>query len=118
MNILVVDDDPIVIQSCCRILESENHSVRSADSVASGEILLNEQDFDLMVTDIKMPGQDGFEMIRRARSMNPHLPVIVMTGYLMPEMVKDIRSMGVNYFIPKPFKPSEFLEVVYKATGP
>jgi DNA-binding response OmpR family regulator len=112
MKILIVDDDPIVIQSCRRILEAEGHTVLTAGTVADGEKQLDLQAFDLMVTDIKMPGQDGFEMIRRAGKLRPGMPVLVMTGYLMPETEGEIRRLGVGTHIAKPFTPAEFLAAV------
>jgi DNA-binding response OmpR family regulator len=112
MNILIVDDDPIVIQSCRRILEAEGHTVLTAGTVSDGEKQLDLQAFDLMVTDIKMPGQDGFEMIRRAVKLRPGMPVLVMTGYLMTETEDEIRRLGVGSHIAKPFTPAEFLAAV------
>lgn len=119
MKILIVDDDPVIIRSCSRILESEGHEIQSADTVEHGEALLTESTFDLMITDIKMPGHDGFEMIRRSVRIQAALSILVMTGYLMPEIVDEMRQLGVNQFIPKPFTPDELLSAVadaYKGT--
>ena len=113
MNILIVDDDAIVIQSCRRILEAEGHEVRTANSVEQAVIMLEEQAFDLMVTDIKMPGQDGFAMIREAGKIRPGMPVLVMTGYLMPDTENDIRRLGVVHYIAKPFTPAELIAVIH-----
>ena len=116
MNILIVDDDPVVIKSCSRILLEDGHETCTADSVEAGEKELSRTVFDLMITDIKMPGQDGFEMARRARKLHPDMPILMMTGYLMPETVNDIRRLGVTHFIAKPFTPSELMEAVEDAT--
>ena len=116
MNILIVDDDAIVIRSCRRILEAEGHEVRTADSVEQAVTKLEEQTFDLMVTDIKMPGQDGFAMIREAAKIRPGMPVLVMTGYLMPDTENDIRRFGVVHCIAKPFTPAELLAVIHTFT--
>lgn len=115
MKILIVDDDPVVIRSCSRILESEGHETRIADTVEGGEVLLDHEPFDLMLTDIKMPGRDGFEMIRRATRIRPGMPILVMTGYLMPETRDEGCRLGVNHYIAKPFTPDELLTAVKDA---
>lgn len=112
MKILIVDDDPIVIRSCCRILEAEGFDILSADSVDMGEKILAVEHVDLMLTDIKMPGRDGFDMIRRAKHLRPDLPILVMTGYLMPETIDAGRRLGVNNYISKPFTPEELVAAV------
>ena len=114
MNILIVDDDAIVIRSCRRILEAEGHDVRTANWVDQAEKQLEEQAFDLMVTDIKMPGRDGFAMIREAGKIYPGMPVLVMTGYLVPDTENDIRRLGVVHYIAKPFTPAELLAVIHQ----
>ncbi len=118
MKILIVDDDPMVIKSCIRILDAEGHEIHTADTVEKGETLLDESAFDLLITDIKMPGQDGFEMIRRSVQLRPEMPILVMSGYLMPEIVDEGRRLGVNHFIPKPFTPDEMLSAVERSKQP
>lgn len=115
MKILIVDDDPIVIQSCCRILEAEAIEVHIASTVEMGEEILVEKNYDLMLTDIKMPGKDGFEMIQRAREIRPDMPVLIMTGYLTSETVEKSRRFGVNNYIAKPFTPEELIASVRNA---
>jgi DNA-binding NtrC family response regulator len=115
VKILIVDDDPIVIQSCCRILEAEGMQIHTANTVEMGEKTLVENNFDLMLTDIKMPGKDGFEMIQRAKKIRPDMPVLMMTGYLTPETVEHSRVFGVNNSIAKPFTPEELVAAVRSA---
>jgi DNA-binding response OmpR family regulator len=112
MRILIVDDDPMVIKSCSRILEAEGHETLIAYTVKSGEDLLGERAFDLMITDIKMPGQDGFEMIRRSTLKRPGMPILVMTGYLVPDIVEQGHRLGVSHYIAKPFTPDELLTAI------
>ena len=112
MKILIVDDDAMVIESCRRILEAEGHETHFAESVERGEVRLDETPFDLLITDIKMPGQDGFEMIRRSIRKRPDMTILVMTGYLVPEVINDVRRLGVTHYIAKPFTPDELLTAV------
>ncbi len=120
MKILIVDDDAIVVQSCIRILHQEGMEIHVADTVEAGEQLLLDKGlaaaFDLLLTDVKMPGQDGFEMIRRARKIQPDISIIMMTGYLTPETMEKGRRYGAGNYIAKPFTPDELVDAVRKTT--
>lgn len=118
-KILVVDDDPIVLSSCRRILESEGFAVTSASSAKEAFEILEMSYFDLMVMDIKMPEFDGFYLLgliqqKWSRELWPELPVLVMTGYPTPDTLKELKKSGVRAFIPKPFTPDELLAAVGK----
>ena len=113
MKILIVDDDFIVIECCRRILEPEGIKIRKAgNAVQAMEIVAEGENFDLMLTDIKMPGQDGFQLISRIRNTAPAMPILMMTGYLTPETVEKGRSGGAEGFIAKPFTPEELLRAI------
>ncbi len=112
MKILIVDDDAVVAQSCRRILEAEGAEIHVATGVGAGASKLGEGAFDLMLTDIKMPGADGFEMIARAGELRPDMPVLVMTGYLTPDTVEEVRRCGAAGYIAKPFTPDELVEAI------
>ena len=120
MKILIVDDDAIVVQSCVRILELEGIETQVANTVEEGEKLLSaagaSAPFALILTDVKMPGQDGFEMIRRARNIRPDIPILMMTGYLTSRTMEKGRRYGADNYIAKPFTPDELVEAVKKTT--
>lgn len=112
MKILIVDDDAIVVHSCRRIFEAEGMDILSADTVEKGLSILAAEKVDVMLTDIKMPGQDGFEMIRRARKMRPEMPILMMTGYLTADTIAAGRQAGADHCIAKPFTPEELIQAV------
>ena len=116
MKILIVDDDAIVVQSCVRILEMEGIETQVANTVEEGEKLLSAVGasfpFALILTDVKMPGQDGFEMIRRARKIRPDIPILMMTGYLTSKPLEKGRRYGADNYIAKPFTPDELVDAV------
>lgn len=118
MKILIVDDDEIVVRSCMRILEAEGMEIQVANSVEIGEKLLTDQTtappFELILTDVKMPGQDGFEMIRRAREIQADIPILMMTGYLTAKTMEKGRCYGADNYIAKPFTPDELVDAVHK----
>jgi DNA-binding NtrC family response regulator len=115
-KILVVDDDPIVLQCCKRVLESEYlvECVPSADDAFDN---LEMGYFDLMIMDVKMPDQDGFYLLRKVREKWPldrylELPVLVMTGYPTHDTLSELKKDGARHFISKPFTPDELLAAV------
>ena len=112
MKVLIVDDDTIVIKSCRRVLEAEGMEIHTASTVEKGAAMLADTDFDLVLTDIKMPGRDGFEMIDRARHMRPDMPILMMSGYSTAETIANGRRLGADNHIAKPFTPEELLLAV------
>jgi len=112
MTILVVDDDVIVIKSCRRILEAEGFEVTTVASADEALEKIKIYDFDLLVMDVKMPTHDGIFLMREIKKNWPDIPIIVMSGYPTPETVADVVRLGAVQFIPKPFKPDEFMKSI------
>jgi DNA-binding NtrC family response regulator len=109
MKILVVDDDAIVIKSCRRILEAEGFEVTTVPSADEALEKIKIYDFDLVIMDVKMPKHDGLFLMREIKKNWPDIPIIVMSGYPTPETIADVLKLGAVQFIPKPFKPDEFI---------
>ncbi len=112
MHSLIVDDDSVVVLSCRRILEAEGLTVRCAENVETAVVILKSEAFDVMLTDIKMPGQDGFEMIKHAKELQPDMPVLLMSGFLTEEIKSAGGRAGADHFIAKPFTPEELIQAV------
>jgi DNA-binding NtrC family response regulator len=112
MRILVVDDDVIVIKSCRRILEAEGFEVTTVPSADEALEKIKIYDFDLLVVDVKMPKHDGIFLMREIKKNWPDVPIIVMSGYPTPETIADVLRLGAIQFIPKPFKPDEFMKSI------
>lgn len=120
MKILIIDDDSIIALSCQRILEAEEVEIHVADSMETGVKLLASESsapFDLILTDIKMPGRDGFDMILEAKKKYPDIPILMMTGYLTVETIEKGRRLGADNYIAKPFTPEELMKAVMKTTN-
>ena len=115
MNILVVDDDPIVLASCKRVLETEGYAVFTASSVPEAVTALAEREYVLLLADIKMPEYDGYHLLGSVKKEHPSLPVIVMSGFPTGEIVSASLAGGALSFVPKPFTPEELLEAVRAA---
>lgn len=114
MDILVVDDDPIVLHSCVRILESSGYNIVTATRVKEAMEILEQQNFSLMLVDIKMPEEDGLALIKKAREKGYPIPILVMSGFPTNETIRSSIESGAHAFISKPFTPDELAEEVKK----
>jgi DNA-binding NtrC family response regulator len=114
-KILVVDDEEIVLKSCQKILEGGGHQVFTALSGQEAFELLGKESIDIVITDIKMPGMDGMEVLERIKEKYPDILVIMITGYSTVQSAVQAMKLGAFDYIPKPFTPDEVLVVVEKA---
>ncbi|MCK5544315.1 MAG: response regulator [Desulfobulbaceae bacterium] len=102
-KLLVVDDEPNVIQPLEIMLKECSYAVSTALSGREALNLLGREDFDIMLTDIKMPGMDGLELMSRAQKLNSDMQCIVFTGYGEMDVAIKAMRMGAINFIRKPF---------------
>ena len=101
-RVLVVDDDPVVGQSFERVLAPKGYAViHAADGREALDRLVRE-DYDLVYTDIKMPGVSGIEVARRIRASHPWMPVVIITGYGTADTAAEARKLGVAAYVEKP----------------
>lgn len=113
-RILVLDDDPVVTLSCKRILGAEGYNIKT---VARGEDALKElekEEFDLLITDIRLPDTSGIEVLRESRVVQPNTDVVVITGYPTLEDAKESIKLGAFEYIEKPFTPEFMINVAKK----
>ena len=116
-KILLCDDEDSLCRSLGRILRSSGHEVVATDGPA-GAIRVRQDRFDLILTDIRMPGVDGFEIIATARQHAPHTPVIAMSGNAeIPDAVKAMHA-GARDFLIKPFDGKALEEAVAAVLRP
>ena len=115
VRILVVDDEMIVCESCKRILEEEGYEVETALSGKEAFDKMKVSPFDIVITDLKMPGIDGMEVLKTFRKEYPDLIIIMITGFSTVETAVEAMKLGAFDYIPKPFTPDEVSIVVKKA---
>ena len=114
-KVLVVDDDAIVGRSFDRVLTDKGYDVSTA---LDGEEALNKfsgDAYDVVFTDIKMPGMDGLEVARRIKAKCPWTPVVIITGYGTEENEAEARVLGLNGFVRKPLTPAMIEGITLKA---
>ena len=114
-KILVVDDDPVVIRSCDRVLISEGYDIDVAGNGQEAINILQKNNYSLVITDLMMPGVDGIALIKWLRSSKIQTGVVVITGYPSQETIKDALNLGILDYLPKPFTPQVLIDVTSKA---
>ena len=109
MRVLVVEDDPVVAESMVVFLELEGHKVRSADSGDSALRLLQEFQPQVVLLDIGLPGQDGYEVARRIRQVpgGGAVKLVAVSGYGHPEALERGRQAGFDHHLVKPVDPTK-----------
>ncbi len=112
-KILVVDDDPAILRLCQRILERYGFEVNTATSAREALRMAEESTYELMITDIRMPLMDGFELASRFRQIHSESAVILITGFGSVETSIQALRKGVDGLLVKPFESSrELIETV------
>ena len=117
-RILLVDDEESIRKLLSRMLESA-YDVEVASDGETAMRLLREPDahYDLLISDLNMPGIDGLMLIREAQRINPALPAIVITGYSSESSAIEALNLGVAGYLTKPFGTSQVLAAAAKALG-
>jgi signal transduction histidine kinase len=110
-QVLVIDDEMGPRESL-RMLLKPNYQVYTADCVEAGIKLLKEKHPDAVITDIRMPGASGIDGLRRIREIDPHVAVIMLTGFGALETAQEALRLGANDYINKPFDAREMREVI------
>src|SRR5437870_812777 len=110
-QILVIDDE-IGPRESLRMLLKPDYQVHTADCVETGMKLLKEKQPDTIVMDIRMPGMSGIDGLRKIREIDPHLSVIMLTGFGALETAKEAVRLGSNDYISKPFDAGEMRAVI------
>ncbi|MBG43776.1 MAG: sigma-54-dependent Fis family transcriptional regulator [Aequorivita sp.] len=114
-NILIVDDDINILELLQRHLHSLNYHTYKAVSVKEAVTILRDTEIDLLITDLKMPEVDGFQLIQFASEHYPNMPKLVVTGYpSVQDALSAIKSGAVDYLV-KPFTKEELKQGVLKS---
>jgi signal transduction histidine kinase len=107
-NILIVDDEEVVLDSCIQILEDGPYHVATSRDGTFGLELVQEFRPDVVFIDLKMPGMPGFEVLDRIHAFDPTIVSIIITGYATVSSAVEAIKKGAYDFLPKPFTPDEF----------
>jgi len=116
-QVLVVDDEEAVRVSLAAWLERGGYGVSTASGGAEALSALKRERFDLVLLDIKMPGMDGHELLRRIKSEDPGLPVVLITAYGSIESAVTAMKQGASDYLLKPFDPEHLMFIVERLVG-
>lgn len=117
LSILVVEDEESIRRLLASILGLEGHEVRTFRTASEGIAAFTERQADLVITDLGLPDQSGWEVARQIKAASPQTPVILITGWGVSAEVTEARRRGVDYILPKPFEFEELSELISKALG-
>ena len=113
-QVLVVEDNKINQMITRKILEKRKIVCQVADNGMDAIKMVQENDFDVVLMDIHMPGISGIEATQEIRKFNPELPIIALTAVTIDENLDEFYRVGFNEIIPKPFKTEEFFEKIHR----
>ncbi len=114
-RLLIVDDEEIALRNLQHVMEKEGYRVTATQSGAEAVALLGKQGFDVVLTDLRMEGVDGMDVLKKSRELQPGVEVILITGYATAESAVQALKHGAFYYIAKPFRLDEVRKVVAEA---
>ena len=121
-NILVIDDEEMVTLSIKRLLRKSGYEVDTSNNGTDAMKKIKESDFDLIISDIRMPGEDGIEIVKKIRvylldNKKEKIPEILITGCASEDKYKSAVELQVRAYINKPFDITELLQTVKEILG-
>lgn len=117
ISILIVDDEESVRDSLYNWFIEDGYRVESAENAKKALTILESDQFDIVLADIKMPGMDGLEMLRRIKSIKPEAIVIVMTAFATVDTAVKALKDGAYDYVTKPFDPDDLTHLIRNATS-
>jgi signal transduction histidine kinase/CheY-like chemotaxis protein len=112
VRVLVIDDEPFVRETLGEILRQQRHDVVVADDGASGLARFREGAFDLVMTDLAMPGMSGWQVAQAVKAARPRVPVVLVTGWGVEVQADELHTHGVDRVMTKPFRFEDVQDVV------
>lgn len=114
LKILIVDDEEIMHTLLSTFITEMGHQSHSAYTGEEAFQIVQDQSFDLVLTDVRMPGMDGLELLEKIHQHTPSLPVVVITGHGDPTMSEKAKALGAHDFFIKPLSLAQFMNLVQK----
>ena len=114
-NLLIVDDDGAMREMLVSLFEDHGYGVREASSANAALEIARDQEFDAVLSDIKMPGKSGIEMVGELRQIRPEMPVVLMTAFGSIDSAVEAMRAGALDYVTKPFEPEAVLLTIERA---
>jgi len=116
-RVLVVDDEESIRELLSKMLAMAEYDVETAPDGRMGIERLRQQQYDLLISDLKMPNVDGLSLIREARHLAASMPVLIITGYSSEQSAIEAVNLGVTGYLTKPFRAPQVLAATARAIG-
>jgi DNA-binding NtrC family response regulator len=110
--VLVVDDEKNMRRSLETVLTDEDYAVRVAESAEEALALISREEFFMVITDVRLGGMSGYELLKKIKEQKPELPVLMLTAYATPKLAVEAIKAGAIDYLAKPFAPEELLHAV------
>ncbi len=114
-NILLVEDDPNIVSGLQKVLRAQKYEVTAVVRGDDGLKRATNEAFDVIITDLKLPGMDGLELVKQLHEKKPKLPIILITAHGSTDTAIEATKWGAFDYVPKPFDVEELLDLVGKA---
>ena len=114
-RMLIIDDETLVLESCRKVFEAEGYDVVCTTSPREGLRLASDNKFDVILSDWKMPGFDGMDVVEELDRRTPESTLVMISGYPAVERATEAMKRGAMDYVAKPFKPEEIIDVVNRA---
>ena len=111
-HILLIDDEKIALSNLSHVLEREGYVVTACRDGESGLAAMQSKEFDLVLTDLRMPGIDGMDVLRHIRETTPDVPVIMITGHATLDSAVEAMKAGAHHYIAKPWDDRDLQDIV------
>lgn len=113
-RILVVDDEPYLRDLIRETLRTRHYEAGTAANGVEALDMLTRGGWDIVVTDVVMPGMEGLALVKQVRRTHPNVRIIVLTGFPRSADIGDFLAQGVDDFLPKPFRANDLINVIRK----
>jgi len=116
-TVLVIDDEPSIADALKLILSDSGYRVGVSMTGREALEKLDNWQFDLVITDVRLPDISGLDVLRHLRQRHPNLRVIIITAHYTPEMADESMALGASGVLAKPFSPSDLLTMIKSASS-
>ncbi len=114
-RLLIIDDEEMALKNLEHILKKQDYEITTAQSGPKGLALIKDGDFDIILTDLRMEKVDGMQILEEARSRNPSVEVVMITGYATLDSAIEAMKKGAYHYIAKPFRIDAVRKIVSEA---
>ena len=114
-SILIVDDEPIVREALRDWLVDAGYDVSTADTGEEALDIVAQQDFDLLILDVRLPGKTGIRVLQEIKEAKPEAKAIVITAYASPELRTEALRLGASNYLAKPIAPDQLEKRILEA---